>query len=211
MTSSAPPSDAGMSDRLHGGQASRSHVSGWDQSAGVRANLHRSPVVILTVLVRFVYGQSDTKGGELTVLVTAKADYAVRAIVEIAAADEGDCLAAETIAERQEIPRPFLVKILQQLRTAGLTETVRGPVGGHRLARPAAEISIADVVRAVDGPVTNVHSVPSGQLRLSGHAAPVAEIWVELHRRVAALLEAISLSDVLTGAVDLDEIGVPVS
>lgn len=136
--------------------------------------------------------------------VTAKADYAVRAVVELAAADEGEYVTADALAERQEIPRPFLVKILQQLRTAGLTETGRGPVGGHRLARPAAGITIADVLRAVDGPLGDVHGVDPERLRLTGNAAPLGAVWIELRRRVESLLEGVSVADVLTDAVSFD-------
>jgi Rrf2 family protein len=130
-------------------------------------------------------------------LVTAKADYAVRAAVEIAAEDETHCITAEEIARRQAIPLPFLIKILQQLRVAGLTRTVRGPVGGHRLGRPAAEISIADVVHAIDGSFASVHGVAPEQLQPTGRAAPVAAVWSELHHCVESLLEGVTLADIV--------------
>jgi Rrf2 family protein len=140
------------------------------------------------------------------VLVTAKADYAVRAVVELAAADAGGCLSAESIAARQNIPRPFLIKILQQLRMAGLTETIRGAEGGHRLARAAAEISFGDVMRAVDGSLGDMYGTIPQHLAPQGAAAPVAGVWAELHRRVGDLLENVSIADVLARAVPPNEI-----
>lgn len=136
-------------------------------------------------------------------LVTAKADYAVRAVLELAALDAGGYLSAEGIAARQNIPRPFLIKILQQLRMAGLTETTRGAEGGHRLARDSAEISLGDVMRAVDGSLADVYGfVPQHQAPL-GPAAPVAEVWAELRHRVEDLLENVSIADILAGAIPL--------
>lgn len=130
-------------------------------------------------------------------LVTAKADYAVRAVVELAAAHDGEFLSAESIAERQDIPRPFLIKILQQLRMAGLTETTRGSDGGHRLAREPTEISVGDVMRAVEGPLANVHGVLPQHLAPKGAAAPVAGVWAELRRRVDDLLENVTIADIV--------------
>src|SRR3954453_8200310 len=88
------------------------------------------------------------------VRTTAKADYAVRAAVELAAA--GGQLTAEQIAQAQSIPANFLENILRDLRRAGLVDSRRGQQGGYALARPAAAISIADVIRAVEGPLANV-------------------------------------------------------
>jgi Rrf2 family protein len=136
--------------------------------------------------------------------VTAKADYAVRAVIEIGAGGEDGWVTAETIAERHAIPRPFLIKILQQLRTSGLTEAVRGPDGGHRLARPADRISIADVVRAIDGPLADVHGVEAEELGLTGSAAPMVAVWGQLRRSVDDLLEGVSIADVLADNVSFD-------
>lgn len=144
-------------------------------------------------------------------LVTAKADYAVRAVVELAAIGAGAWISAETVAARQDIPRPFLIKILQQLRTAGLTETARGADGGHRLARDPAEISFGDVMRAVDAPLETVHGVLPQHLAPKGAAAPVGAVWAELHRRVEDLLENVSIADVLADSVRLGETGTIVS
>lgn len=136
-------------------------------------------------------------------LVTAKADYAVRAVVELAAMGAEGWVPAESIAVRQDIPRPFLIKILQQLRTAGLTEAARGSDGGHRLARDPADISMAEVMRAVDVPLTAAYDTLSQHSAPTGAAAPVASVWAELHRRVADLLENVSITDVLTNSVPM--------
>jgi Rrf2 family protein len=141
------------------------------------------------------------------VLVTAKADYAVRAVVELAAIGAGEWISAETVAARQGIPRPFLIKILQQLRTAGLTEAARGADGGHRLARSPADISFGDVMRAVDAPLETVHGVLPQHLAPTGVAAPVGNVWAELHRRVEDLLENVSIADVLADSARAGEAG----
>src|SRR5690606_18237726 len=92
---------------------------------------------------------SDRAWEDRAVRVPAKVDYAVRAAVELAAAEPDVFVKAEHVADAQAIPRKFLDNILQDLRLAGLVESRRGPEGGHRLARPAAEIAVADVIRAV--------------------------------------------------------------
>jgi Rrf2 family protein len=137
------------------------------------------------------------------VLVTAKADYAVRAVAELAAVGKDDCVSAESIAAATDIPRPFLIKILQQLRMAGLTETTRGADGGHRLARDPADISLGDVMRAVDGPLANVYGIVSPHGVPKGAAAPAAKVWAELHRRVQDLLENVSIADILADTVPM--------
>jgi len=98
--------------------------------------------------------------------VTAKADYAVRAAIELATVPEGS-LKSEAIAEAQGIPSTCLVKILHELRLAGIVRSHRGPEGGHQLARPAAEISVADVLRAVEGPLAEVRGEPPNRCTTS--------------------------------------------
>ena len=107
-----------------------------------------------------------------SVRVSAKADYAIRAGVELAAAGEGP-VKGERIAQAQEIPPNFLENILSDLRNAGLVSSRRGADGGYWLARPAAEISLADIIRAVDGPLANVRGVRSraGRVRRQRGAA----------------------------------------
>jgi Rrf2 family protein len=127
--------------------------------------------------------------------VSAKADYAVRAAVEIAAGD-GHLVKAEQIAERQAIPLTFLHKILHELRVTGLIRTLRGPDGGNRLARDPSEISIADVLRAVEGPLAEVRSTPPESVDYEGSAVPLQRVWIALRTNVRDVLETVTLADV---------------
>ena len=128
---------------------------------------------------------------------TAKADYAVRAAVELAAA--GDMVTAEQLAQAQSIPLNFLENILRDLRRAGLVESRRGQAGGYLLARPADEISIADVIRAVEGPLANVRGLSPDQLDYPGSAEKLRDVWVALRASVRNVLEQVSLADVARG------------
>ena len=129
--------------------------------------------------------------------ITAKADYAVRASVELAAA--GELVTAEQLAHAQSIPVNFLENILRDLRRAGLVESRRGQQGGYLLARPAEEISIADVIRAVEGPLANVRGLSPDQLDYDGSAAKLREVWVALRASVRNVLERVTLADVARG------------
>lgn len=133
--------------------------------------------------------------------VSAKADYAVRAAAELAAAAHGAPRTAEELASAQHIPRKFLEAILTALRTEGLVVSQRGLGGGYRLARPAADISVAEVVRAVDGPLVFVRGERPSELDYQGAAAPLIEVWVALRANVRAVLEAVSLADLAGGHV----------
>jgi Rrf2 family protein len=136
------------------------------------------------------------------VRVSAKADYAVRAAVELAAAGEGP-LKGDRIAEAQEIPSNFLENILSDLRNAGIVMSRRGADGGYWLARPAEEVSIADVIRAVDGPLANVRGVRPAQLEFPGKAEKMRDVWVAVRANLRDVLENVTLADVATG--DLPE------
>jgi Rrf2 family protein len=129
------------------------------------------------------------------VRVSAKADYAVRAAVELAAAEHTP-VKAEDVANGQGIPLNFLVKILHELRLAGLVGSQRGPEGGHQLARPAAEISVADVLRAVEGPLAEVRGTPPESLQYMGSAQPLQRVWVALRTNVRSVLETVTLADI---------------
>ena len=117
---------------------------------------------------------------------TAKADYAVRAAVELAAA--GDMVTADQIAQAQEIPVNFLENILRDLRRAGIVESRRGQAGGYLLARPAEAISIA-----------NVRGISPDALEYHGSAAKLREVWVALRASVRSVLEQVTLADVARG------------
>lgn len=130
---------------------------------------------------------------------TAKADYAVRAAVELAAVGASAPVKADEIAEAQSIPLNFLENILAELRRAGIVESRRGAAGGYLLARPAEEISIADVIRAVEGPLANVRGMSPDTLEYAGSAARLKDVWIALRSSVRAVLEHVTLADVARG------------
>jgi Rrf2 family protein len=133
------------------------------------------------------------------VRVSAKVDYAVRAAVELAARDGGRPVKAEEIARAQAIPLKFLENILQGLRNAQLIESRRGPDGGHLLARAADEIAVADIIRAIDGPLGSVGGRPPEDLEFPGPAAPMREVWVAARAGLRSALEGVTLADVVAG------------
>lgn len=128
--------------------------------------------------------------------VSAKADYAVRAVVELAAAGKGP-VKGDRIAKAQGIPLRFLENILGELRHAGLVRSQRGAEGGYWLARPADEISLADVFRAVEGPLASVRSERPEDLAYEGTAEPLREVWVALRAGIREVLETVTLADVV--------------
>ena len=128
---------------------------------------------------------------------TAKADYAVRTAVELAAV--GGLVNAEQIAQAQDIPLNFLENILRDLRRAGIVESRRGQAGGYALARPAEQISVADVIRAVEGPLANVRGRAPETLAYPGAAEKLRDVWVALRANIRAVLEGVTLADVARG------------
>ena len=129
--------------------------------------------------------------------VSARADYAVRALVELAAAG-GQPVRREQLALAQGIPINFLSNILLQLRTAGLVRTHRGAEGGYLLTRKPNQISVADVIRAVDGPLANVRGEAPEAVEYAGTAAPLREVWVAVRASLRNVLERVTLQDVAT-------------
>ena len=130
--------------------------------------------------------------------VSAKADYALRAAVELAAAGDGP-VKGDRIAQAQAIPPNFLENILVDLRNAGLVASRRGADGGYWLARPAGEVTLADVIRAVDGPLANVRGVRSEQVEYGGTAEPLRDVWVAVRASLRAVLEGVTLADLANG------------
>jgi Rrf2 family protein len=131
--------------------------------------------------------------------MSAKAEYAVRAMVELATADEGVILKTDELAQAQGIPPQFLVDILSDLRTDRLVRSRRGRDGGYELGRAAAEISIADVLRSIDGPLASVHDTGLGDLPYSGATTALTDLWRALRASMRSVLEETSLADVATG------------
>ncbi len=130
--------------------------------------------------------------------VTAKADYAVRAVLELATAD-GDLVKADRIAEAQAIPRHFLDNILTDLRRAGIVATQRGAEGGSRLARPARDIALADIMRAIEGPLAAVRDVRPELLEYEGPAERLPEVWIAVRAALRGVLEKVTVADVASG------------
>jgi Rrf2 family protein len=140
----------------------------------------------------------DTSANNGGVRTTAKADYAIRAALELATA--GDRLVkAERIAQAQGIPLKFLENILQDLKHAGLVQSQRGPEGGYRLAQPPEDISLADVIRAAEGPLANVRGLSPDQLEYEGSAERLREVWVAVRASLRSVLEQVTLADLARG------------
>ena len=131
--------------------------------------------------------------------VSAKTDYALRAALELAAAPDEKPVKGERIATSQAIPLRFLENILMQLRHAGLVESRRGADGGYRLARPAAEVTLADVIRAIDGPLAGVSGARPETLDFTGVAEPMRDVWIAVRASLRGVLEGVTLADVIAG------------
>jgi Rrf2 family protein len=130
--------------------------------------------------------------------ITAKADYAVRAVTELAAAVGQQPVKGERIAQAQGIPLKFLLNILSELKHARIVKSHRGADGGYQLARPAAEITLAEVIRAVEGPLANVHDARPEELEYAGAAAPLRDVWIAVRASLRAVLEHVTVADLAT-------------
>jgi Rrf2 family protein len=133
------------------------------------------------------------------VRISAKADYALRAMAELAAAAGEGPVKGERIANAQGIPLKFLENILVDLRRAGLVASQRGAEGGYWLARDPAEISLAHVIRAVDGPLANVRGAPPEKARYEGASESLRIVWVALRASLRTVLESVTLADLVSG------------
>lgn len=133
--------------------------------------------------------------------MSAKAEYAVRAMTQLASVPAGDLVKTEELAKSQGIPAQFLVDILSDLRADRLVRSHRGRDGGYELARPAAEISIADVLRCIDGPLASVRDIGLGDLPYSGPTAALTDVWRALRASIRSVLEETTLADVALGAL----------
>ena len=131
--------------------------------------------------------------------ISAKVDYAVRALCEIAARSGDVPVKADEIARAQDIPHSFLENILVDLRRAGFVRSLRGQVGGYRMATAPSAITIADVIRAIDGPLANVAGVRPDALDLTGSAEPLQQVWVSLRSSIRTVLEHVTIADVVSG------------
>ena len=131
--------------------------------------------------------------------ISAKVDYALRAVVELAASGSDQPVKGERLAQAQEIPLKFLENILAELRHAGIVRSQRGVEGGYWLARPAGEISVADVIRAVEGSLANVRGLSPELLAYEGSAVPLRDVWIALRASLRSVLEEVTLADLASG------------
>ena len=133
--------------------------------------------------------------------VSAKADYALRAALELADAEGGGPVKGEQIAQRQGIPLKFLENILLELRHQGLVRSQRGVEGGYWLARPAAEITIAEVIRAAEGPLANVRGERPEAIEYTGPAERLRDVWIAVRASLRGVVETVTLADVASGSL----------
>ncbi len=136
---------------------------------------------------------------------SAKVDYALRAMLELAAAD--GLVKGERLAVSQGIPRKFLENILLELRRAELVASQRGVEGGYTLGRPAEEITVADVIRAVEGPIATVRGVRPDELSYTGAARSLQQVWLELRTAMRDVLEQTTLAELVarSAAIEADD------
>ena len=135
--------------------------------------------------------------------ISAKVDYAVRAALELAASG-GEPIKGEAIADAQGIPLKFLENILAELRHAGLVQSQRGAEGGYWLAHKPSEVKIADIIRAVEGPLASVRSERPEELDYHGVAEPLRDVWIALRANIRAVMEDTTLADVVGGKLPSD-------
>lgn len=131
--------------------------------------------------------------------VTAKADYAVRAVVELACGEREKPRKVDDLAQAQGIPVSFLENILTQLRSAGLVRSQRGPEGGYWLAHPPEEVNLAQVIRAVEGPLVGVRGLRPEEVSYQGSAESLKQVWLALRANLRKVLEHVTLADVASG------------
>ena len=131
--------------------------------------------------------------------ISAKADYAVRAAIELATSPDGRPVKAERIATAQDIPLNFLENILGEPRHAGIVRSQRGADGGFRLAKPAERVTIADVMRAVEGPLATVRGGPPEDSSYPGAASELPRVWIAVRKSLRQVVEEVTVADVANG------------
>jgi Rrf2 family protein len=131
--------------------------------------------------------------------VTAKADYAVRAVVELADTSQQAPRKVDDVAQAQGIPVSFLENILTQLRSSGIVRSQRGPEGGYWLAKPPEEVNLAQVIRAVEGPLVGVRGQRPEEIEYVGSAESLQQVWIALRANLRKVLEHVTIADVAAG------------
>jgi Rrf2 family protein len=135
--------------------------------------------------------------------ISERVDNAVRAMAELAACD-GPSMKADAIATGQHISLKYLLDILRDLKLAELVRSKRGPDGGFTIARPPSDISLADIFRAVDGPLADIHDESLRDLRYDGPAEALPEVWMAIRGSLRRVLETVTLADLVAGELPPD-------
>jgi Rrf2 family protein len=135
------------------------------------------------------------------VRITAKSDYAVRAAIVLATANLQGPVTAETIAQSQDIPVKFLLNILSELKRGRIVTSQRGTRGGFKLARPAAEITVADVIRAMEGPLASVHEILPENVIYPPPSEPLQQVWIAVRASLRSVLENVTIADLASGSL----------
>jgi len=133
--------------------------------------------------------------------VSAKADYALRALIEIAVRADGTAVSAEQLGKAQGLPHGFLQAILADLRRAGIVLAQRGQAGGWRLAKPADSVTVADVIRAVDGPLVSVYGLRPEAVSYNERADALQRVWIAARHSLRDVFEQVSVADLASGAL----------
>jgi Rrf2 family protein len=131
--------------------------------------------------------------------ISARTEYALRAMLQLATAPTGDAVSIDALASAQDLPRRFLEAIFSDLKSGGLVRSVRGPRGGYVLTREPEQIPLGDVMRAVSGPLAEVRGLRPHETKYNGVAAHLPEVWVAVRVALRDVLDATTLADVLTG------------
>ena len=134
--------------------------------------------------------------------ISERVDNAVRAAAELALAD-GTPIKADAIARRQDISLKYLLDILRDLKRAELVRSKRGPDGGFVLSRPPTEVTLADVFRAIDGPLADVHDESVRNLAYAHPAEALPQVWMAVRGSLRRVLETVTIADLVAG--DLPE------
>jgi Rrf2 family protein len=133
------------------------------------------------------------------VRVSAKADYALRALIEMAQRGDGKAVSAEELGKLQEIPHGFLQAILADLRRAGIVMSQRGQSGGWRMGQAADRVSVADVIRAVDGPLVSVYGLRPEAVSYNDRAEVLQHVWIAARRSLRDVFEQVSIQQLADG------------
>jgi Rrf2 family protein len=131
--------------------------------------------------------------------VSAKSDYALRALIEIASRDDGAPVSAEELGRLQDIPHGFLQAILADLRRAGIVMSVRGQSGGWRLARRSADVTVADIIRAVDGPLVSVYGLRPEAVTYNESATVLQLVWIAARANLRDVFESVTIEALSSG------------